>query len=569
MGEKAPRNIVLIGFSFTGKSKVGEEVARRLGWNFLDSDDEIVALAQKPIPNIFAQDGEEQFRKLERQVLERACAGEGFVLSTGGGAVLDPRNRELFTQSGVVICLEAKPQTIYERLLAAQQDSSVVRPLLAVADPLKRIEQLKMFRQPYYAMADWSVHTDNLSIEEVCDEVIRGWKQVSQRWIQERRHLYLFPPSPSAARESDAPYCEGASLVVATPTESYPVFIGWGLLDELGGRMRQAGLSDCAYIISDEDVFLHYGARASESLERAGFAVESMMVPTGEGTKTLDTAVKLYDWLVERRAERFHAIVALGGGMVGDLAGFVAATFLRGLPLVQVPTTLVAMADSSIGGKVAVNHPQAKNLIGAFYQPRLILADVSTLSTLPEREIISGWAEVIKHALILDPDFLHFLESNAVRLVNLEAETTTEAIKQSASLKARVVAEDEKERGRRMILNYGHTIAHGLEAATDYERFLHGEALAIGMTGAALLSERLGLISKDVVARQMRVIQTFGLPASCAGIELAGVLKAMELDKKVRERAVRWVLLKDIGQTIFRDDVPVKDVVGVLQELLA
>jgi 3-dehydroquinate synthase len=294
-----------------------------------------------------------------------------------------------------------------------------------------------------------------------------------------------------------------------------------------------------------------------------------MLVPPGEGTKTLDTAVKLYDWLVERRAERVHAIVALGGGMVGDLAGFVAATFLRGLPLIQVPTTLVAMADSSIGGKVAVNHPQAKNLIGAFYQPRLILADVSTLSTLPEREIISGWAEVIKHALILDPDFLHFLESHAVRLVNLEAETTTEAIKQSASLKARVVAEDEKERGRRMILNYGHTIAHGLEAATGYERFLHGEALAIGMTGAALLSERLGLISKDVVARQMRVIQTFGLPASCAGIELAGVLKAMELDKKVRERAVRWVLLKDIGQTIFRDDVPVKDVVGVLQELLA
>ena len=568
MGEITPRNIVLIGFSFTGKSKVGEEVAQRLGWNFLDSDDDIVALAQKPIPDIFAQDGEEHFRKLERQVLERDCQGEGFVLSTGGGAVLDPRNRELFTQSGVVICLEAKPQTIYERLVAAQKTSSVVRPLLAVADPLKRIEQLKMFRQPYYAMADWSVHTDSLSIDEVCDEVVRGWRQVSQRWNQERRHLYLFPPSPSAIGEGDAPD-QGASFVVTTPTESYPVFMGWGLLDELGRRMRQAGLSDCAYIISDEAVFLHYGARASESLEQAGFAVESMMVTPGEGTKTIDTAMKLYDWLVERRAERVRAIVALGGGMVGDLAGFVAATFLRGLPLVQVPTTLVAMADSSIGGKVAVNHPQAKNLIGAFYQPRLILADVSTLSTLPKRELVSGWAEVIKHALILDSDFLQFLESHVEGLVNLDAETTTEAIRRSASLKARVVGEDEKERGRRMILNYGHTIAHGLEAATEYERFLHGEALAIGMTGAAMLSERLGLISKDVVAQQRGLLQRFSLPTYCAGVELAGVLKAMELDKKVRESAVRWVLLEGIGKTVFRDDVSREDVVGVLQELMA
>jgi 3-dehydroquinate synthase len=291
-------------------------------------------------------------------------------------------------------------------------------------------------------------------------------------------------------------------------------------------------------------------------------------VPPGEKTKTIDTAVKLYDWLVGCRAERGHAIVALGGGMVGDLAGFVAATFLRGLPLVQVPTTLVAMADSSIGGKVAVNHPQAKNLIGAFYQPRLVVADVSALSTLPKRELVSGWAEVVKHALILDPDFLQFLEAHAERLVNLEAAATMEAIRRSASLKARVVGEDEKERGRRMILNYGHTIAHGLEAATDYERFLHGEAVAIGMMGAAMLSERLGLISEDIVARQRKLIRNFGLPTSCADVDMAGVLKAMELDKKVRERAVRWVFLKGAGQTIFQDDVPEAEVVRVLEELM-
>ncbi len=568
MGEKTPRNIILIGFSFTGKSRVGQEVARRLGWRFIDSDDQIVALAGKGIPDIFTLDGEERFRELERQVLEGVCEEKGFVIATGGGAVLDPRNRQLLAQSGVVICLEAKPRTIYERLLAAQKTNSVVRPLLAGTDPLRRIESLKMFRQSYYAMADWTVHTDNLAIDEVCDEVMHGWRQVSERWNQERRLITLFPPSPATARESDAPYCEGASFVVTTPTESYPVFVGWGLLDELGSRMHYAGLSDFANIISDEEVFLHYGARAADSLEQAGFAVEFFVVPPGEGTKTIDTAVKIYDWLVERRAERVHAIVALGGGMVGDLAGFVAATFLRGMPLVQVPTTLVAMADSSIGGKVAVNHPQAKNLIGAFYQPRLVLTDVSTLSTLPRRELTSGWAEVIKHALILDPEFLEFLESHTERLVNLEVEATTEAVRRSAALKAKVVSEDEKERGRRMILNYGHTIAHGLEAATEYERLFHGEAVAIGMMGAAMLSERLGLISKDIVERQRKLIQRFGLPTCCSDVDRAGVLKAMELDKKVREGAVRWVLLKDIGQPIFREDVLLEEVVSVLEELL-
>ena len=539
--EKA--NIILTGFSFTGKSVVGKEVAQRLGWNFIDSDEDIVALARKSIPDIFALDGEEHFRKLERQVLQRACKEKETVIAIGGGAIVDQRNRELFAGSGVVICLEAKPQTIYERLRTNQKTSNVVRPLLAVADPLERITQLKASRQPYYATADWSVYTDSLPIDEVVDEVLHGFKQ-------------------ARARQGDAPF------VVTTPTESYPVFVGWGLLDDLGRRMRQVGLSDCASIVSDENVFSHHGDRAKKFLEQAGFDVEFILVPPGETTKTSDTAVKLYDWLVTRHAERGHAIVALGGGMVGDLAGFAAATFLRGLPLVQVPTSLIAMADAAIGGKVALNHPQAKNLIGAFYQPRLVIADVSTLTTLPKRELISGWAEVVKHALILDPDFLEFLESHANGLLALEAAATTEAIKRSAWLKARVVSEDEKERGKRMILNYGHTIAHGLETATGYERFLHGEAVAIGMTGAATLSEWLGLISHDIVTRQRRIIERFGLSTTCSDVDRDGVLKAMALDKKVREQAIKWVLLKSIGQTTFRDDVSREVVIGVLKELI-
>ena len=388
------QNLILTGFSFTGKSVVAKDVAKRLGRSLIDSDHRIADIAGKSIPDIFAEDGEEHFRRLEREVLEKACKQKGVVIAIGGGAIVDPRNRELLSGSGVIICLEAEPQTIYERLLASDQGGDAVpRPLLAVDDPMRRIIELKASRQACYATADWAVYTDELTQEEVVDEVIRGFERVCEQ-------------------RSDASYSGDIPFVVTTPTQSYSAFVGWGILDDLGRRMRQAGLSGCANIISDENVFPHYGARAASSLVQAGFAVESFSVPPGETTKALDTAVQIYDWLVARRTERIHTIVALGGGMVGDLAGFVAATFLRGLPLVHVPTSLIAMADSAIGGKVAVNHPSAKNLIGAFYQPDLVLADVGTLQTLPERELVSGWGEVIKHGLILDRGFVEFLEGN-------------------------------------------------------------------------------------------------------------------------------------------------------------
>lgn len=544
------QNLILTGFSFTGKSVVAKDVAKRLGRSLIDSDHRIADIAGKSIPDIFAEDGEEHFRRLEREVLEKACKQKGVVIAIGGGAIVDPRNRELLSGSGVIICLEAEPQTIYERLLASDQGGDAVpRPLLAVDDPMRRIIELKASRQACYATADWAVYTDELTQEEVVDEVIRGFERVCEQ-------------------RSDASYSGDIPFVVTTPTQSYSAFVGWGILDDLGRRMRQAGLSGCANIISDDNVFPHYGARAASSLVQAGFAVESFSVPPGETTKALDTAVQIYDWLVARRTERIHTIVALGGGMVGDLAGFVAATFLRGLPLVHVPTSLIAMADSAIGGKVAVNHPSAKNLIGAFYQPDLVLADVGTLQTLPERELVSGWGEVIKHGLILDRGFVEFLEGNVEELIALEPKAIVKALRHSAWLKAGVVSEDDRERERRMVLNYGHTIAHGLEAATGYQRFLHGEAVAIGMTGAARLSQRLGLIPNEVVERQRKLIEMFGLPTACSGVGRADVMKAMELDKKVRQRAVKWVLLEDIGRAAFRSDVPQEDVEAVLEELV-
>ncbi|MDH4268720.1 MAG: 3-dehydroquinate synthase [Dehalococcoidia bacterium] len=565
-------NLVITGFSGTGKSLVAKEIARRLNWDFLDTDDEIVKQAGKPIAEIFRQDGEGRFRGLERETIRKACQQRQTVIAIGGGAIIDPQNYELLARTGIIVCLEAKPETIYERLFheAACSPETEVRPLLAADNPLERIRQLKASRQAYYAKADWTIHTDGLSISEVAEEVIRAWR------LLRRAHPH-FDPLPSKERKLDSELKanDEVACVVETATQSYPVFVGYGLWDKLGEKMKQAALSGKVTIISDENVFSLYGSKVEGVLKNAGFSVNSFVVPPGEETKSMDSAIKIYDFLVEHRTERDDIIVALGGGMVGDLAGFVAATFLRGMPWVQVPTSLVAMVDASIGGKVGVNHREGKNLIGAFYQPNLVLADCQALTTLPQRELTSGWAEVIKHGLILDKEFFEFLETNVDNLRKLEPMLLTQAIARSAAIKAQVVSQDEKEReGKRTILNYGHTIAHGLEAATRYKRFLHGEAVAIGMVGAAKLSQRLGLLPSAGVERQQALLQKFGLPTSLRPkrsnlkLSIDGVTRAMELDKKVIEKAIRWVLLQDIGKAVIRSDVHREDVLAVLQELV-
>jgi len=531
---------------------VSQIVAERLGWDLIDTDEEIVRIAGKPIPEIFAHDGEPHFRKLEHQALTKVCRRRETVIATGGGIVTTAENRELMRSCGMIVCLEAEPETIYRRLMIDSEKSErkVIRPLLAVEDPLGRIRSLKESRQLFYDQADWTVRTDHLTPEEVATEIIRGWNYISR----ELRRL-------AAGGETAA--------VVTTPTESYPIFVGWNILDTLGARMKKAGLSGEAYIVSDDRVFPIYGPRIKASLENAGFGVDSLVVPSGETSKSLAVAGRMYDFLVLHRAERTHTIVALGGGVIGDLAGFVAATFLRGMPLVHVPTSLVAMVDSSIGGKTAVNHPDGKNLIGAFYQPRLVLADVETLSTLPRRELTSGWAEVIKHALIRDAEYFHFLERNVDKLSRLDPEATSEAIRRSIAIKAEVVSADEKEvTGLRTLLNYGHTIAHGLETATGYGRMLHGEAVAVGMVGAASIARRTGLIGQKAEERQKRLLQKFGLPIAAPGADADAVMSAIELDKKVRMKAVRWVLLDRIGEAVIRNDIPPDLVREVIEGLV-
>jgi 3-dehydroquinate synthase len=297
-----------------------------------------------------------------------------------------------------------------------------------------------------------------------------------------------------------------------------------------------------------------HGAGLVRALEQAGRSVATMTISGQEQHKNLANVSRVYDWLVEVGTDRSDLVVALGGGVVGDLVGFAAATFLRGLRLVQVPTTVLAMVDSSIGGKTGVDHPAGKNLVGAFYQPTLVLADLSFLATLPRREITNGWAEVIKMGVIRAPDLFERLEAAPEEALEL-GPLTEWAIARAIELKGEVVSADEREADLRMILNYGHTIGHAIEAATGFERYLHGEAVAIGMVGAARLAVKLGLLAADTATRQLRLLEEFGLPTACPDLDPQSLWAPLRHDKKAVGSNLRWVLPTEIGEVSVRAGV--------------
>ncbi len=338
---------------------------------------------------------------------------------------------------------------------------------------------------------------------------------------------------------------------------------------QIGRRMKAAGLSGSAFIITDTNVRSIYGQEVEDSLSDEGFDVRLYAIDAGESSKNLAIAGRVHEWMAEQRAERDSTVVALGGGVVGDLAGFIAATYARGVPFVQVPTTLLSMVDASIGGKVAVNLPQGKNMVGAFYQPRLVIADIGALKTLPKRVLTEGWAEVIKHALILDAGLLSLIEERSDALLTVDPKVTANLVGRSAAIKAAVVSQDEREKGIRTLLNYGHTVGHALESVTGYEGYLHGEAVAIGMMAAAYISQGMGLADQSVLDRQQTVLEKFGLPTKASGVSIDEVVNATSLDKKVRNKTLRWVLLEDVGHAVIRDDVPSPLVIKALQEVLS
>jgi len=548
---EAIRRVVLVGLSGVGKSTTARLAAGELGWSAIDTDAALEAEAGISVPEFFRTLGEAEFRARERKALARALDADDVVIACGGGAVVADEvwRPEMLGRPGtLVVALDADPATSIRRMIAQQdaEGGAAERPLLAGEDPLGRLREMKERRQSSYDRAAVTLVVDETPPERVAEEI--------GRLVRER------PGRPDV----DLHTASGLSRISVQP----------GLLDRLGEVVRERWpKARRAWIVTDERVARFHGDRTREVLAAAGIDPRLHAVPGGEGSKSVAGVASLWDWMLGGGIERSDVVVALGGGVVGDLAGFAAATALRGVGLVQVPTTLLAAVDSSVGGKTGINHPTGKNLIGAFYQPPVVLIDPSLLATVPPRELRSGWAEIVKHAVIQRStpggergDLMRFLEKNADRLQRLEEPALSHLIRRNVALKAAVVAADEREAGIRAYLNFGHTLGHGIEAA-DYS-LLHGEAIALGMRAAARIGESRGTCGPETVAAIDAAIDRFGLPREHA-IDDARVLEKMASDKKKSEGRQRWVLPLDGGGVTLRDDVGADAVSAALRAVTA
>ncbi len=539
-----PERIFLVGLSGSGKSTVASLVAERLGWDTLDTDRQVEAISGRSIPEIFSTEGEDAFRELERAALTEAADRDRLVIATGGGAILTSEGRRSIA-GGFVVWLSSSPGTSAARLTA--DPATEGRPLLS-GDAEGRLASLLNSRRRYYELADAAIDVESLNPEQVADEVVALWNDAHGR------------PSPSLDRlEPDPVTGNGAASGVAATVNtkhgsaSYPVIVESGALGRVGSVCREAGLRGRAFLLADAAIADRYAPIVSAALDAAGYAPLSTSIPGGESHKTLKTVAAVYDWLLDHRAERTDFLVCLGGGVVTDLGGFAAATYLRGIDFVHVPTSSLAMLDAAIGGKTGVDLPRGKNLVGAFAQPRAVVIDPDVLATLPQRHLVAGFAELIKHGLILDSRLVTELEIGASDPATF---TSPRLIAWSSSIKARVVSEDEREADLRTLLNYGHTVGHAIEAVTAFGPILHGEAIAVGMRAAGLIAVSLGMLSPGDFDRQQALLRSYGLPQSAPGLDPQAVIDATLLDKKVQGGAVRWVLLESLGRATTRTDVP-------------
>tara|TARA_B100000686_G_scaffold114515_1_gene122030 strand:- start:2368 stop:3468 length:1101 start_codon:yes stop_codon:yes gene_type:complete len=345
-------------------------------------------------------------------------------------------------------------------------------------------------------------------------------------------------------------------LAVDLAERSYEIQIDNGLLEKSGEVVRQATIARRAVVVTNPTIRSLFGDTVTSSLERAGFLTNYITIPEGEEFKTLASAERVFDHLLAFHCDRSSVLIALGGGVIGDLTGFVAATFMRGIPLVQIPTTLLAQVDSSVGGKTAVNHPKGKNIIGAFYQPKAVIIDLNTLKTLPAVEFRAGLAEVIKYGVIADSELFKYLENNYRRILNLDPKYLSGIIETSCSIKATIVEKDERENRYRMILNFGHTLGHAIEALTHYKKYKHGEAVAIGMVFAAKLSADIGRCDKTDERRIAALVEKFGLPTRVMDLEPESIIQSMYHDKKTSDRNIKFILTCGVGSIEIEDHIP-------------
>lgn len=520
-------NLVLTGFMGTGKTTVGHELAGKLGMEFVDTD-ELIESRHGPIDRIFGERGEAEFRSIEQGVARELGQRTGLVIATGGRMILDPENFRSLSRNGRIFCLVATPDEIHHRVI--NDETRKERPLLQVEDPRQRIIELMTERQSDYGRFPRLV-TDHARPDVIADEVAELWSGQD-------------------------------TYEISNPTGGYPYTVGAGILPFV--RLL-ASIQGPVVVITDEVIRDLYASSL-------GDVDLTVVLPSGRAAKTLETVTAVYDQLFEAGIDKSATVVSLGTSIVGDVAGFAASTYLRGLDLVHCPTNLIAMVDTSVGGKVGLDVPQGRNLIGVYKQPKAVLADVGTLQTLPTRDFSAGLAEVVKHGVIASSSLLDRIERTVWRtsgtlLPGMLADLQS-LVAQAIQVKISIVQADPyEEKGQRTFLNLGHTFGYGIEYASK-GAVNHGEAVAMGLVAAARLSHATGHAGSDLVDRIAAVVTHIGLSAGIpASIEPKDVLHGMRHDKKRRHSRLRFVLLRDVGEPFVSDDVSDSDVLAVLESM--
>ncbi|MCG8421129.1 MAG: 3-dehydroquinate synthase [Proteobacteria bacterium] len=523
------RHVFLVGFMAVGKTSVGRLVAEALGKRFIDLDDEIEKAAAKSIPAIFAEEGEERFRRRETEALDSVINSAPAVVATGGGAPCHGDNLIRMRKCGVVVALTAPLDDILARV--ARERPAAGRPLLD--RPESEVRALYDRRIRFYRQAHACVRTED-DPPSIVASAVAGLVAISD-----------MIPDRALAKAN----------IVSLSQRAYPIIVDPHAMDQLGQLSRTVLSDSCTHIglVSDTNVAAVHGERARTSLEQAGFQVAEQVVPAGEATKSFAEYSRLAEAFVTAGLDRRSAIVALGGGMVGDLAGLVAATLFRGIAFVQMPTSVLAMVDAAIGGKTGINIEAGKNLVGAFWQPRMVLADTSVLATLPLRQWRAAFGELIKYGLLDSQELYAAVDALAPSMKSQpEAAMLSEisdVIQRCAAFKSWVVSRDEREQtGERALLNLGHTVGHAIEAAAGYGELLHGEAVGLGLVAACRVSARLGLCDPALEARVCETLRRAGLDADVDSWLQHDVIERIRVDKKRTGARIRFVTIKEIGE---------------------
>jgi len=539
--------IILTGIMGAGKTTIGTKLAEKLGFYFIDSDQEIEDLVGQSIANIFKNKGEKYFRQIEKEVIKGVLnRDEQMVLSLGGGAFMDEEIRDIIKGCGVSIWLYADLEILLYRVSSKNN-----RPLLQNVGRRAVLSDLITKRYPTYKKADIHIDTGKENYEWTIKSIIKKINELAMS--RQKKEI----------------------VTVSLLDKSYDIIIGSGVVEDVGRKISKIKSYSKVIVLTDHNVAKLHLEKLNRHLKEMPVEVQSIIALPGEQTKSFNNLENVVEQILEIGIDRNSLLVAFGGGVIGDLCGFIASIVLRGIDFIQMPTTLLAAVDSSVGGKTAINSKFGKNLIGSFYQPKLVLCDLDFLETLPERDFISGYAEVVKYGLIMDEHFFDYLDQNLSKIKNRDQEVLQKIITRSCQIKAEIVSLDERENNLRAILNFGHTFGHIFETETNYSNILyHGEAVAIGMVLATKMSVRLKLLDDKYVPIIISHLQKIGLPTSPRDIKnnlqkswnISNLTRHIYKDKKVENKNLTFVLLKKIGQSLIKKGVNEDDFLNIVNQ---